>query len=146
MVTELNLVVARGSGPARELSLISLNLEGLQRLYPAESITFWLDRFKQTVYEERGKGTGYQEDSRRLKSSNEGRQNYSREKPTVMVDPWNLQRQPSVNNNPGGFSMGQTGGYQQAGPHRESRRDRRAQRDISYSQQLPSPNQGTLMI
>ena len=63
-----------------------------------------------------------------------------------MVDPRNLQRQPSVNNNPAVCSMGQTGGYQQAGPQGESRRERRAQRDTSYSQQLPSPNQGALMI
>jgi hypothetical protein len=50
-----------------------------------------------------------------------------------------------VNNNPAVCSMGQTGGYQQAGPQGESRRERRVQRDTSYSQQLPSPNRGMHM-
>jgi len=50
-----------------------------------------------------------------------------------------------VNNNPAVCSMGQTGGYQQAGPQGESRRERRVQRDTSYSQQLPSSNRGMHM-
>ena len=104
-----------------------------------------VDRFKQTAYEERSKGTDYQEDSRRLKMSNSTGHNNPRERTVVTVDPWNFQRQSAINSNPCVFSIGQTGGNQQLGPRKESRRERREQRDRTYSQQ-PSPNQGTLMI
>jgi len=145
MVYELNLVVSRGSGPSREINLIALNLEGLENVWKSPTITFWLDRFKQTAFEERSKGMGYQKDSRRLKMISSTGHTNPRERTVVTVDPWNLQRQPAINSNPRVFSMGQTGGNQQLGPGKESRRERREQRDRNYAQQ-PSPNQGTLMI
>ncbi len=59
MVYKLNLVVSRCLGikrlgfPSREINLIALNLESLEKTWRSTSITFWLDRFKQTAFEER---------------------------------------------------------------------------------------------
>ena len=49
IVWELNLVVSRGKGPAQRIQLITLDLQSLERSYKSPSITFWLDRFKETV-------------------------------------------------------------------------------------------------
>ena len=66
IVWELNLVISRGKGPAHRIQLITLDLQSLERSYKSTSITFWLERFKETVLNHRQKDAEYNKDKLRL--------------------------------------------------------------------------------
>ena len=72
IVWELNLVISRGKGLAQRIQLITLDLQSLERSYKSISITFWLERFKETVLSHRQKDADYNKDKLRLTQGTAG--------------------------------------------------------------------------
>jgi len=153
IVWELNLVISRGKGPAQRIQLITLDLQSLERSYKSTSITFWLERFKETVLSHRQKDADFNKDKLRLTQGNTGfnreplypQQQYGAE--TVSLNPWNIpNNQYPIQQGIGGsvFNIGHAGNpYPEGIPYRKTRKERRLLKDQGRLQQLALGNPGS---